>query len=126
MSLRFSRNHTNGHSNIDFRSKQDIKNLKIFEPWKIPRDFGTMGRYYFSPSYTEIKRLKSISKSPKNLLMLATGIPDPKEYSTTLYYSKNNIKPKIIKNRPQTSKPLNKYIKKNQKQINIHITAKIT
>ena len=96
MSLRFSRNHTNGHSNIDFRSKQDIKNLKIFEPWKIPRDFGTMGRYYFSPSYTEIKRLKSISKSPKNLLMLATGIPDPKEYSTTLYYSKNNIKPKII------------------------------
>ena len=96
MSLRFSRNHTNGHSNIDFRSKQDIKNLKIFEPWKIPRDFGTMGRYYFSPSYTEIKRLKSISKSPNNLLMLATGIPDPKEYSTTLYYNKNNIKPKIV------------------------------
>ena len=96
MSLRLSRNHTNGHSNIDFRSKNDIKNIKIFEPWKIPRDFGTMGRYYFSPSYTEIKKLKSISKSPKNLLMLATGIPDPKEYSTTLYYSKNNIKPKII------------------------------
>ena len=43
MSLRRPRSHRIGISNIDFRSKKDEENLRIFEPWQSPKDVGTMG-----------------------------------------------------------------------------------
>jgi hypothetical protein len=41
--LRRARSHRIGISNIDFRSKKDVENLRIFEPWQAPKDLGTMG-----------------------------------------------------------------------------------
>ena len=43
MSLRRSRSHITGYSNIDFRSKRDTNSLKIYQPWQVPKNFGTMG-----------------------------------------------------------------------------------
>ena len=50
MSLRRPRSHIVGISNIDYRTKKDEENLKIFEPWQTPKDLGTMGnRNYKNP-----------------------------------------------------------------------------
>ena len=43
MSLRRACSHRVGISNIDFHSKKDEENLRIFKPWQAPKDLGTMG-----------------------------------------------------------------------------------
>ena len=90
MSLRFERNHQYGSTNIDFRTKKDNKSLYIYQPWRIIKDFGTMGyREYTNPVKYNYDFL-NISRKNFNT-------PDPKNYSTIQYYHRNNIKEKLRK-----------------------------
>ena len=94
MSLRKNRTHYCGASNIDFRTKGDLENLKLYEPWTIPKEFGTMGKSGYYPSYTECKKIFSVSKNFNKLHDIIQGSPDPKLYPLAVFYKKNKIKPK--------------------------------
>ena len=96
MSLKRPRIHQCGFTNIDFRTKGDFESLKLYEPWQIPKEFGTMGKSLYYPSYTEAKKIFSVSKSLNKLKDVVQGSPDPKQYPGCLYYKKNNIKPNIV------------------------------
>ena len=88
--------HRCGYTNLDFRSKGDFDSLKLYEPWKIPKEFGTMGKSFYYPSFSEAKKIFSVSKSLNKLKNIVQGSPDPKSYPAALYYKKNNIKPNIV------------------------------
>jgi len=96
MSLKKPRVHRCGFTNLDFRTKGDFESLKLYEPWKVPKEFGTMGKSFYFPSFSETKKIFSVSKSLNKLKNIIQGTPDPKAYPTALYYKKNNIKPNII------------------------------
>ena len=96
MSLKLQRMHRCGYTNLDFRSKGDFESLKLYEPWKIPKEFGTMGKSFYYPSFSEAKKIFSVSKSLNKLKNIVQGSPDPKSYPGALYYKKNNMKPNII------------------------------
>ena len=96
MSLKLQRMHRCGYTNLDFRSKGDFDSLKLYEPWKIPKEFGTMGKSFYYPSFSEAKKIFSVSKSLNKLKNIVQGSPDPKSYPAALYYKKNNIKPNIV------------------------------
>jgi hypothetical protein len=55
-----------------------------------------MGKSFYYPSYSEAKKIFSVSKSLNKLKNIVQGSPDPKAYPGALYYKKNNIKPNII------------------------------
>ena len=92
MSLKRQRTHMCGFSNIDFRSKGEFENLKLYEPWKIPKDFGTMGKSNYHISYSNAKRIFSVSKNLNKFKNIIQEYPDPKLYKTAMYYKKNRIK----------------------------------
>ena len=96
MSLKRPRIHQCGFTNLDFRTKGDFESLKLYEPWQIPKEFGTMGKSFYYPSYSDAKKIFSVSKSLNKLKSVVQGSPDPKAYPGCLYYKKNNIKPNII------------------------------
>ena len=96
MSLKRPRIHQCGFTNLDFRTKGDFESLKLYEPWQIPKEFGTMGKSFYYPSYSDAKKIFSVSKSLNKLKSIVHGSPDPKAYPGCLYYKKNNIKPNII------------------------------
>ena len=96
MSLKKARVHRCGFTNLDFRTKRDYESLKLYEPWKIPKEFGTMGKSFYYPSFSETRKIFSVSKSLNKLKNLIQGSPDPKAYPAALYYKKNNIKPNIV------------------------------
>ena len=96
MSLKKPRIHQCGFTSIDFRTKGDFESLKLYEPWKVLKDFGTMGKSFYYPSYSDAKKIFSVSKSLNKLKNIIQGSPDPKAYPGCLYYKKNNIKPNII------------------------------
>jgi hypothetical protein len=96
MSLRKERIHACGVSNIDFRSKRETDNLLLYEPWTIPKEFGTMGTYGYYPSYTEIKKMFSVSQNLNKLKDIVHYSPDPKSYPGCLYYRKKNIIPNTM------------------------------
>ena len=91
MSLRRPRSHTIGISNIDFRSKKDEKNLRIFEPWQTPKDFGTMGyKNYKNPRITN-KELFTPTKRINTHKDIVNDYPDPRYFTTAQFYKDNNI-----------------------------------
>ena len=96
MSLKLQRMHRCGYTNLDFRSNGDFDSVKLYEPWKIPKEFGTMGKSFYYPSFSEAKKIFSVSKSLNKLKDIVQGSPDPKSYPGALYYKKNNIKPNIV------------------------------
>ena len=85
-----------GFSNIDFRSKGDFESLKLYEPWKIPKEFGTMGKSNYHMSYSDAKKIFSVSKNMNKYTCIIQDSPDPKFYQTAMYYKKNKIKPNIV------------------------------
>ena len=96
MSLKLERVHRCGYANIDFRSKDDFKNIKLYEPWKIPYEFGTMGRSFYYPSYSQLKRNIAVSEGLNKLKNINIGSPNPKEYAGALIYRKFNMRPRIV------------------------------
>ena len=92
MSLRRPRSHRIGISNIDFRSKKDEENLRIFEPWQCSKDVGTMGyKNYRNPLKIAVN-LFSPTKKINTQRDIVNGYPDPRYYTTAQFYKNNNIK----------------------------------
>ena len=92
MSLRRSRSHRAGVSNIDFRSKKDEENLKIFAPWLYPDNIGTIGYKTYKNSLKIVNNLNI----PTNKMLIHKDIiknyPDPRYYTTSQFYKNNNIR----------------------------------
>ena len=97
MSLKRNRTHYSGYTNVDFRTKNDKTSLKLFQPWKVPKDFGTMGHEDNKIATSQSKSLLKISKSINNLKNLNSSMPDPKTFSSCKFYRKNKIAPHIRK-----------------------------
>ena len=95
MSLRINRTHQCGFSNIDFRSKKDIDSLTLYQPWTIPKDFGTMGQSCYTPSYSELKKTFSVSENVNQLKNIVQCSPDPKSYKSVQFYKDKKINPNI-------------------------------
>ena len=98
MSLRLERVHQCGTSNIDFRSKKDFESLTLYQPWKIPKNFGTMGQSCYYPSYSEIKNTFSVSENINQIKDKVQGSPNPKGYKTAKFYKEQKISPQIKSN----------------------------
>ena len=91
MSLRRTRSHKVGVSNIDFITKGEIENLKIYKPWKAPKDLGTMGyKNYRNPRHI-FKSLFEPTEKINTFKDLVNDYPDPRYYTTAQFYKKNNI-----------------------------------
>jgi len=93
-----SRTHSCGLSNIDFRSLNDESSLKKFQPWKIRKNFGTMGSSDF---HLKIKELKDLMKPTEKLNTIYDKkheTPNPKFYSTALFYNLQRlpVKPETL------------------------------
>ena len=91
MSLRKERSHYQGLSNIDFRSKNDLFNMELFDRWKFKPNFGTMGYKNYERSYSSKKQLFKPSKKINTQKDIVNDYPDPRFYTTTQFYKKNNI-----------------------------------
>ena len=91
MSLRRPRSHRVGISNIDFRTKRDIENINIFEPWQAPKDLGTMGYKNYRNSQTVFNNLFGPSEKINTYKDLVNDYPDPRFHTTAEFYKKNKI-----------------------------------
>jgi hypothetical protein len=92
MSLKRSRSHQYGFSNIDFRTKQDKKSIQLFQPWISPKDLGTMGYSNYSLPDEQKDNLLQLSSSINKLKNISTNIPNPKTYEAYRFYEKNNMR----------------------------------
>ena len=91
MSLRRVRSHKEGISNIDFRTKGDIDNIRIFEPWHSPKEFGLMGYRNYRKPKKEFKSLFDPSLEINTQKDIVNDYPDPKYHTTAQFYKKNKI-----------------------------------
>ena len=91
MSLRRPRSHRVGISNIDFRTKRDIENINIFEPWQAPKDLGTMGYKNYRNPRTVFNNLFGPSEKINTYKDLVNDYPDPRFHTTAEFYKKNKI-----------------------------------
>lgn len=91
MSIRRERSHKCGHSNIDFRTKNDSEAIKTFMPWKLKKEYGTMGNDLFKLPINEHKKILKVTENINNQKNLLQEIPDPKYYKTAQFYQSNNI-----------------------------------
>jgi len=86
-----SRTHSCGQSNIDFRSLKDEENLKKFQPWKIKKDFGTMGYTDFHLPRQAYKELMRPTSKLNNLQNKNKETPNPKLYDTAVFYNTQKL-----------------------------------
>ena len=91
MSLRRPRSHKVGISNIDFRTKKDIENINIFEPWKISKELGTMGYKNYKNPRTVYQSLFGPSEKINTHRDLVNDYPDPRFHTTAQFYKQNKI-----------------------------------
>jgi Ca2+-binding EF-hand superfamily protein len=91
MKQRKDRTHLYGHSNLDFRSKKDTENLKIYQPWKMRTEFGTMGYAGFKIAPDDTKKVIEVSEKLTNQQSVVSGVPDPKYFKTAQFYYDKKI-----------------------------------
>ena len=94
MSIRRERSHRCGHTNIDFRTKNDIDSIKTYMPWKSKREFGTMGNDFYRLPFNEKKKLMKVTENINTIKNVHEDIPDPKYYKTAQFYQLNNMQVK--------------------------------
>ena len=93
MSYRKERIHTTGHSNIDYRTKNDEPSLHFYQPWKpLYPPNTTMPSYPTHLSYTEHKKLFNFSSPINKQINIANDLPDPKTYQSAKFYQQHHIK----------------------------------
>ena len=100
MNIRRERSHRCGHTNIDFRTKNDVDSIRTFMPWKSKKEFGTMGNNFYSLSFNEKKKLMKVTENLNTIKNIHDEIPDPKYYKTAQFYQSNNMQ---IKKKAMTS-----------------------
>lgn len=91
MSKRRERSHETGLSNIDYRSKKDYENIKTFETWKVPKDFGTQGYERYKNSFSQNKTLFKPVLQINTQKDYVNDHPNPKYYNTAKFYVDNKI-----------------------------------
>ena len=91
MKIRRERSHRCGHTNIDFRTKNDLDNIKTFMPWKNKKEFGTMGNNFYQLPFNEKKKLMKVTENYNTLKNTHEDRPDPKYYKTAQFYASNNM-----------------------------------
>ena len=91
MTLRRDRTHTCGLSNIDFRSKNDIDSLLLFQPWKTNTHFGTMGQSNYFRAYSAQKKVFGVTDKINTQKDLASDCPDPRYFTSAQFYKNNKI-----------------------------------
>lgn len=91
MSIRRERSHKCGHSNIDYRTKNDSEAIKTFMPWKVKKEYGTMGNDLFKLPFNENKKILKVTENINTQKNLLHEIPDPKYYKSAQFYQTNNI-----------------------------------
>lgn len=91
MKVRRERVHHCGSSNIDFRSKRDNDSIALFQPWKLKKEYGTMGNSLVNLPTDQYNWLMKATRSLNTLKDINTERPDPKVYSTAQFYVKNGL-----------------------------------
>lgn len=91
MTIRKERSHRCGHSNIDYRTKNDSESIKTFMPWKSKKEFGTMGNEHYKLPFNDNKKILKVTENINNQKNTFSEIPDPKYYKTAQYYVSNGI-----------------------------------
>jgi len=91
MNIRRDRSHRCGHSNIDFRTKNDTDSIKTFMPWRSKKEFGTMGNDLYKLPFNDHKKLLKVTENINSQKNILHEIPDPKYYKSAQFYSSNNI-----------------------------------
>lgn len=92
MTLRRDRIHASGFSNIDYRTKKDEENLKIFQPWKLFSHYGTMNDYGYHISDSLTSKYFDVSRNINKQKNIVSETPDPKTYRSAQFYKSNNIR----------------------------------
>ena len=91
MSLKQPRIHLSGISNIDFRSKNEMDKINLYQPFHKSRDFINMGlSNYHLPDQIHDSLFKPTS-SINERKYEENDIQNPKIYDSALFYKKNGI-----------------------------------
>ena len=98
MSLKRSRIHLSGISNIDFRTKGEIEEIKKYQPFHESKNFGMLGLSNHKLPYSIHKELFRPTIGINEGKYIQNDIQNPKIYESSLFYQKNsmNIKPRTI------------------------------
>lgn len=114
MKLKKERNHNYGSSNIDFRTKRDEESIRLYQPWMMGKEVGTMGFQDYHLSFDEKKATKFLSTQKITTLKdVNNEFPNPKYHQTAEFYFRNGIKLHNPKTLTETERPgnLNETIK---------------
>ena len=98
MSLKRQRNHFSGMSNLDFRTKGDIKRIKFYQPYHESKLFGIQGLSNYKLPFSLNKKIFSPTKGLNEGKFIKNEIQNPKVYESAVFYRDNSMKlrPKIF------------------------------
>ena len=98
MSLKRQRNHFSGMSNLDFRTKGDIKRIKFYQPYHKSKLFGIQGLSNYKLPFSLNKKIFSPTKGLNEGKFIKNEIQNPKVYESAVFYRDNSMKlrPKIF------------------------------
>ena len=87
-----------GISNIDFRTKGEIEEIKKYQPFHESKNFGMLGLGNYKLPYSIHKKLFKPTIGINEGKYIQNNIQNPKIYESSLFYQKNymNIKPRTI------------------------------
>ena len=98
MSLKRTRVHLSGISNIDFRTKGEMEEIKKYQPFHESKNFGMLGLGNHKLPYSIHKELFKPTIGINEGKYVENDIQNPKIYESSLFYQKNSmkIKPRTI------------------------------
>ena len=98
MSLKRPRIHLSGISNNDFRTKDETRQIKRFQPFHESKNFGMMGLANYKLPFSIHKELFRPTIGLNEAKYVENDIQNPKIYDTALFYQNHsmNIKPRHI------------------------------
>ena len=98
MSLKLRRIHYTGISNLDFRTKNDINRIKLYQPYHESKPFGMQGISNYKLPSSIHKELFSPTKGINEGKFIKNEMLNPRVYEPALFYKNNlmKIKPKAF------------------------------
>ena len=98
MSLKLRRVHYTGISNLDFRTKNDVNRIRLYQPYHESNPFGMQGISNYKLPTSIHKELFSPTKGINEGKFIKNDILNPRIYEPALFYKNNfmKIKPKAF------------------------------
>ena len=98
MSLKLRRVHYTGISNLDFRTKNDVNRIRLYQPYHESKPFGMQGISNYKLPTSIHKELFSPTKGINEGKFIKNDILNPRIYEPALFYKNNfmKIKPKAF------------------------------